>query len=162
MGRCEEGWGFYFTFYSHCPQKQLVLWCSHQTLKFNPCPALPCLSNLICPGTGLRLLSPLTILTWKKISNKDICDPIRQFGPHSPGAPLGIYCYGNDVICKLTSSSSPGRHLHQRYQRVSPLVGFQTFYGHSVVSVHMKDLKATRRCMQGSAKLCESFPKCES
>ena len=46
MGRCEEGWGFYFTFYSHCPQKQLVLWCSHQTLKFNPCPALPVQSHL--------------------------------------------------------------------------------------------------------------------
>ena len=56
----------------------------------------------------LRLLSELTILTWKKISNKDICDPIKQLGPHSPGAPPGIYCYGNDVICKLTSSSARG------------------------------------------------------
>ena len=156
--RGERG-GFYFHFITIAHKKSPLL----ESIKhWNSIPALPCLSNLICPGTGLRLLSPLTILTWKKISNKDICDPIRQFGPHSPGAPLGIYCYGNDVICKLTSSSSPGRHLHQRYQRVSPLVGFQTFYGHSVVSVHMKDLKATRRCMQGSAKLCESFPKCES
>ena len=36
----------------------------------------------------LRSLSELTILTWKKISNKDICDPISHAGPHSSGAPL--------------------------------------------------------------------------
>ena len=36
----------------------------------------------------LRSLSELTILTWKKISNKDICDPISHAGPHSSEAPL--------------------------------------------------------------------------
>ena len=73
-----------FPFYNHCPQKESSAR-EHQPLKFNPqCPA-PLIWSVLY---RLRSLSELTILTWKKISNKDICDPISHAGPHSSGAPL--------------------------------------------------------------------------
>ena len=75
-----------FPFYNHCPQKESSAR-EHQTLKFNP--ESPCPAPLIWSVLHrLRSLSELTILTWKKISNKDICDPISLVGPHSSGAPL--------------------------------------------------------------------------
>ena len=109
--RCEEGREGRSLFLLHTlqlvSQKESTAETEHQTLTFNPPRPCPALSSDLS-SYRLRLLSELTILTWKKISNKDICDPIKQLGPHSPGAPPGIYCYGNDVICKLTSSSARG------------------------------------------------------
>ena len=122
-------------------------------------PALPPLTWSVLHR--LRLLSELTILTWKKISNKDICDPIRQLGPHSPGAPPGIYCYGNDVICKLTSSSAWGDFSNDiiDQESFSRLHSFEflTFYGLPVVSVHMKDLKQHDTARKGQPKYVKVF-----
>lgn len=127
-------------------------------------PALPPLTWSVLHR--LRLLSELTILTWKKISNKDICDPIRQLGPHSPGAPPGIYCYGNDVICKLTSSSAWGDFSNDIIDQESfsrhPLIWIPNILWPPCCFCPYEGFKATRYSTQGSAKICESFPKCES
>ena len=153
-----------FPFYNHCPQKESSAR-EHQTLKFNP--ESPCPAPLIWSVLHrLRSLSELTILTWKKISNKDICDPIRQLGPHSPGAPPGIYCYGNDVICKLTSSSAWGDFSNDIIDQESfskhPLIWIPNILWPPCCFCPYEGFKATRYSTQGSAKICESFPKCES
>ena len=137
--RCEGGerGGFYFHFITIAHKKSPLLESIKHWNSILSSPA-PLIRSVLY---RLRSLSELTILTWKKISNKDICDPIKQLGPHSPGAPPGIYCYGNDVICKLTSSFAL-RRLFQRYHWPGEFLcsfEFQTFYGLPVVSVHVKD-----------------------
>ena len=168
IGRCEEGRGEIFSLlYIQCPQKESTE-CEHLSIKhWNSIPSVPALPPLTWSVLHwLRLLSELTILTWKKISNKDICDPIRQLGPHSPGAPPGIYCYGNDVICKLTSSSAWGDFSNDIIDQESfsrhPLIWIPNILWPPCCFCPYEGFKATRYSTQGSAKICESFPKCES
>ena len=148
-----------FPFYNHCPQKESSAR-EHQTLKFNP--ESPCPAPLIWSVLHrLRSLSELTILTWKKISNKDICDSISLVGPHSSGAPLvfivmEMMLFANWLL-HLPGATFPTISLTRR---VSPSIHsfeFRTFYGLPVVSVHMKDLKQHDTARKGQPKYVKVF-----